>query len=281
MIPSLGGIFFVMKFYGNIRKMKASIGEEVNYFLPLFDNLNPSEEIFMNELIGQTISISYSGTINCVVSGKRIKKTFGDGMSYDAFKSSPLAVESIIRPELSKIHEGIALRDYEWEMKHHLQPHYVYLSKTAGVKVGVTRTTQIPTRWIDQGAVEALIIAETPYRQAAGLIEIALKNHILDRTNWRKMLQNNLVDNDLYEVRENLIPIIDDELSQYVKKSETISQINFPVIKYPEKVKSVGLDKNPLIEEKLVGIKGQYLLFDNDTVFNMRKHTGYLIELSY
>jgi len=281
MIPSLGGIFFVMKFYGNIRKMKASIGEEVNYFLPLFDNLNPSEEIFMNELIGQTISISYSGSINCVVSGKRIKKTYGDGMSYDAFKSSPLAVESIIRPELSKIHEGIALRDYEWEMKHHLQPHYVYLSKTAGVKVGVTRTTQIPTRWIDQGAVEALIIAETPYRQAAGLIEIALKNHILDRTNWRKMLQNNLVDNDLYEVRENLIPIIDDELSQYVKKSETISQINFPVIKYPEKVKSVGLDKNPLIEEKLVGIKGQYLLFDNDTVFNMRKHTGYLIELSY
>ena len=281
MIPSLGGIFFAMKFYGNIRKMKATIGEEVNYFLPLFDNLNPSEEIFMNELIGQTISISYSGSINCVVSGKRIKKTYGDGMSYDAFKSSPLAVESIIRPELSKIHEGIALRDYEWEMKHHLQPHYVYLSKTAGIKVGVTRTTQIPTRWIDQGAVEALIIAETPYRQAAGLIEIALKNHISDRTNWRKMLQNNLVDDDLYEVREKLIPFIDAELSQYVKKSETISQINFPVIKYPEKVKSVGLDKNPLIEEKLVGIKGQYLLFDNDTVFNMRKHTGYLIELSY
>lgn len=275
------GFFFTMKFYGNIRKMNASINDEVNYFLPLYDNLNPSEEVSMNELIGQTISISYSGTINCVVSGKRIKKTYGDGMSYDSFKSSPLAVESIIRPELSKIHEGIALRDYEWEMKHHLQPHYVYLSKTAGVKVGVTRTTQVPTRWIDQGAAEAIILAETPYRQAAGLIEIGLKSHISDRTNWRKMLQNNLVDDDLYEVREKLIPFIDSELIQYVKKTESISQIKFPVLKYPEKVKSVGLDKYPFIEEKLVGIKGQYLLFDNDTVFNMRKHTGYLIELSY
>ena len=202
-------------------------------------------------------------------------------MSYDAFKSSPLAVESIIRPELSKIHEGIALRDYDWEMKHHMQPHYVYLSKTAGVKVGVTRTTQIPTRWIDQGASEALIIAETPYRQAAGLIEISLKNHMSDRTNWRKMLQNDLVDDNLYDIRNELISLIDSELTQYVKKSETISEISFPVVKYPEKVKSIGLDKSPLIEEKLVGIKVQYLLFDNDTVFNVRKHTGYLVEISF
>ena len=270
-----------MKFYGNIRKMRASINNEVNYCLPLFDNLIQSEEVNMNELIGQTISISYSGTINCVVSGKRIKKAYGDGMSYDAFKSSPLAVESIIRPELSKIHEGIALRDYDWEMKHHLQPHYVYLSKTAGVKVGVTRTTQIPTRWIDQGASEALIIAETPYRQAAGLIEIKLKNYISDRTNWRKMLQNNLVEDDLYELRNELISFVDDELIQYMKKSEQVTHLKFPVMRYPEKVKSLGLDKCPLIEEKLVGIKGQYLLFDNDTVFNIRKHTGYLVELSF
>ena len=118
-------------------------------------------------------------------------------MSYDAFKSSPLAVESIIRPELSRIHEGVALRDYDWEMAHHMQPHIVYLSKTAGIKVGVTRETQIPYRWIDQGAVEALILAKTPYRQAAGLIEVALKKHISDKTNWRKMLQNNLSERSL------------------------------------------------------------------------------------
>ena len=153
-----------MEYTGNLRKMRTELHEEVHYKLPLYDSTEPSNYINLNDLIGETINISYSGTINCVVTGKRIKKAYGEGMSYDAFKSSPLAVESIIRPELSKIHEGVALRDYEWEMKHHMQPHVVYLSKTAGIKVGVTRDTQIPHRWIDQGAVEALVIAETPYR---------------------------------------------------------------------------------------------------------------------
>ena len=202
-------------------------------------------------------------------------------MSYDAFKSSPLAVESIIRPELSRIHEGVALRDYDWEMAHHMQPHVVYLSKTAGIKVGVTRETQIPYRWIDQGAVEALILAKTPYRQAAGLIEVALKKHISDKTNWRKMLQNNLSDRSLIDVKNELTNYLDDDLKQYVSRNSDINKVNFPVIKYPSKVKSVTLDKVPQIEEKLIGIKGQYLLFDNDTVFNVRRHAGYLIQLSF
>ena len=130
-----------MEFTGNLRKMRTELLNEVHYSLPLFDNINPLDVIDLNGLIGKTISISYNGLINCVVTGKRIRKAYGEGMSYDAFKSSPLAVESIIRPELSKIHEGIALRDYEWEMKHHMQPHIVYLSKTAGVKVCLLYTS--------------------------------------------------------------------------------------------------------------------------------------------
>lgn len=116
-----------MKFAGNIRKMKANLGDVVKYTLPLYDVLDPKEEVNMNDLIGQEISIQFGGEIHCVVTGKKIKKTYGEGMSYPAFKESPLAVESIIRPELSRIHEGIALRDKEWEEKHHLQPHVTYL----------------------------------------------------------------------------------------------------------------------------------------------------------
>ena len=261
--------------------MTSELHEEVHYEVPLYDKTSFSESVSLNQLIGSTINISYSGIINCVISGKKINKTYGDGMSYDAFKSSPLAVESIIRPELSRIHEGVALRDYDWEMAHHMQPHVVYLSKTAGIKVGVTRETQIPYRWIDQGAVEALILAKTPYRQAAGLIEVALKKHISDKTNWRKMLQNNLSDRSLIDVKNELTNYLDDDLKQYVSRNSDINKVNFPVIKYPSKVKSVTLDKVPQIEEKLIGIKGQYLLFDNDTVFNVRRHAGYLIQLSF
>lgn len=270
-----------MDFLGNLRKMRSELHKEVHYSLPLFNNIEPSSFIELNSLIGKTLSFSFSGIINCVVTGKRIKKAYGEGMSYDAFKSSPMAVESIIRPELSRIHEGVALRDYEWEMKHHMQPHIVYLSKTAGIKVGVTRSTQIPYRWIDQGAVEALIIAETPYRQAAGHIEITLKQFISDKTNWRKMLQNNLTSDSLEDVRDQLIQHLDHESLKFTTKKQEVFKINFPVVNYPEKVKSITLDKVNSFEEKLIGIKGQYLIFDNNKVFNVRRHTGYQIKLSY
>jgi hypothetical protein len=270
-----------MNHYGNIRKMLSQLNSEVEYTLPLYETTQPSLNIELNQLIGRTIKISFSGIINCVVTGKKIRKAYGEGMSYDAFKSSPLAVESIIRPELSKIHLGVALRDYDWEMQHHMKPHIVYLSKTAGNKVGVTKESQIPTRWIDQGAIQALIIARVPYRQAAGAIEISLKKHISDKTNWRKMLQNEINQDSLLSIRDELFSKVENEYRQYLVREETLYDINFPVIKYPEKVKSLTLDKVPEIEEKLVGIKGQYLLFENDLVFNVRRHSGYLIELSY
>ena len=261
--------------------MLSHLKSEVEYTLPLYDSTEPSLNVDLNHLIGSTIKISYSGIINCVVTGKKIRKAYGEGMSYDAFKSSPLAVESIIRPELSKIHLGVALRDYDWEMEHHMKPHIVYLSKTAGNKVGVTKESQIPTRWIDQGAIQALIIARVPYRQAAGAIEISLKKHISDKTNWRKMLQNEITQDSLISVRDELYPKVEKEYRQYLVKDESLCDIKFPVIRYPEKVKSLTLDKVPEIEEKLVGIKGQYLIFENDCVFNVRRHSGYLIELSY
>ena len=133
-----------MKWTGNIRKMRTELSDEVQYTLPLYEVIEPLEMVSMNQFIGQEISLQFENEINCVVTGKRIKKAYGDGMSYDAFMSSPMASPSIIRPELSRIHEGIALRDKEWEEKHHLTPHLVYLSLTSEVKVGVTRETNIP-----------------------------------------------------------------------------------------------------------------------------------------
>lgn len=267
---------------GNIRKMRSELQQgEVHYRLPLYDVLEPGDEVPMNDLIGQTIQLRFEDRINCVVTGKKINKTYGDGMSYDAWRKSPMAVESIIRPELSRIHEGVALRDMEWEKANHLQPHVTYVSLTGGVKVGVTRATQIPTRWIDQGAVEAIVLAETPYRQAAGLIEVSLKSHIADKTNWRKMLSNEKLSGyDLEEIKYNLVQHIPDELQEFVSENDEIHYIKFPVLQYPIKVKSIKLDKAPLIEKKLLGIKGQYLLLEDDLVINLRSHTGYRVSLS-
>lgn len=267
---------------GNIRKMQTELSGEVQYHLPLFDVLAPGPVVFMNELIGQTISIQFAGDIHCVVSGKKIKKTYGDGMSYDAFMRSPMAVESIIRPELSRIHEGIALRDKEWEEAHHNQPHITYIARTGGTKVGVTRSSNIPDRWIDQGAVEAIILAEVPYRQLAGLIEVELRQYISDKTNWRNMLTNKTTDRrSLLEIKDTLIAELPVDYQDFISDNDAITQIHYPVIKYPEKVQSMSLDKNRDIKKGLAGIRGQYLIFDDQTVLNLRSHAGYRISLSW
>ncbi|MEZ8000085.1 MAG: DUF2797 domain-containing protein [Flavobacteriales bacterium] len=268
-----------MKWTGNIRKMRTELSDEVQYTLPLYEVIEPLEMVSMNQFIGQEISLQFENEINCVVTGKRIKKAYGDGMSYDAFMSSPMASPSIIRPELSRIHEGIALRDKEWEEKHHLTPHLVYLSLTSEVKVGVTRETNIPYRWIDQGAVEAIILAEVPYRQLAGAIEVALKEYRSDKTNWRKMLKNEYDPTDLLDHKDELIAYLDEDLQQFISDNDEITKIKYPVMSYPIKVTSMKLDKIPLIEKKLKGIKGQYLIFSDDTVFNMRSHSGYKVTL--
>jgi hypothetical protein len=271
-----------MIYEGNLRKMRTSLNEQgmAEYKMVLYDNLNPIHEVPLNKWVGKPIRLHFEGQINCVVTGKQIKKTYGEGMCWDAFKESPLAVPSIIKPELSQAHLGIGLRDLDWEIEHHVKPHYVYLSKTSGIKVGVTRTTQKPYRWIDQGAVEAIILAETPYRQAAGLIEVSLKKYMADKTNWRKMLTNVIItDKTLLETKELVLDKIPADLQQYISDDDTITKIEYPVSRYPEKVRSLKFDKEPDIQKILMGIKGQYLIFDDQSVLNIRSHSGYKISL--
>ncbi|MBR9860605.1 DUF2797 domain-containing protein [bacterium] len=270
-----------MQIEGNLRMFDTELNQgKVEYTLPVHDILTPVDAISFNPLIGKTIQIEYKGYINSVLSGEKMKKAYGEGLTYKEFMESPMASPSIIRPELSRIHEGVALRDYDWEMKHHMQPHVVYISLTNGYKVGVTRDTNIPYRWIDQGAVKAVRLAEVPYRQLAGLIEVSLKSHIADKTHWQKMLKG-IIENpmDIIEVRDEMASHVPGELKQYLTDNPEITQIEYPVLHYPEKVKSMKLDKVPLIEKELMGIKGQYLIFTDGSVLNVRSHAGYRVSI--
>lgn len=272
-----------MHFEGNLRKMNGELGEDgkVRYYLNLPDILETRHNVFMNDLIGKRITISYKGHINSVLSGAKMKKAYGEGLTYKEFMESPLASPSIVRPELSRIHEGIALRDLDWEMEHHMKPHYVYISLTSGYKVGVTRDVNVPFRWIDQGATKAVKIAQVPYRQLAGLIEVSLKPHIADKTNWQAMLKGVLdTTQSIEEVREWLLKLIPSEYAEYVISDDKVCNIEYPVLRYPEKVKSLKLDRDFRIKRNLVGIKGQYLIFDTGDVLNIRSHAGYRIDLS-
>lgn len=258
---------------GRLQKMKAHLDDEVRYELKLSDLLQ------LNDWIGSSIKFTFSGEITCNTCSKRTNKSFGQGFCFNCFRNAPEAAECIIRPELCRAHLGEG-RDVDWEEKNHNQPHFVYLALSDVIKVGVTRSTQIPTRWIDQGAHQAIRLAETPNRYEAGVLEVALKSSFTDKTNWRKMLRNEIDETiDLVETKWNLEQYLPANLTQFITDDDEIVTINYPVVQFPDKVKSLSFDKTPEIEGKLLGIKGQYLLLDNDRVLNIRKHTGYHVML--
>jgi len=260
---------------GNINKMRSEFAEPVQYFLSLGET-----ELPMNELIGKSISLKFTGQINCISCGKRTKTSFGQGFCYNCLQTAPEASETVMRPELSKAHLGIA-RDMDWAREHDLIDHYVYLAVSGELKVGVTRHHQVPTRWIDQGASEAIILARTPNRHISGVIEVFLKNFFSDKTNWRSMLQNKDVQEyNLQQEKLNASQLLPAELQQYITDNNQLWKMIYPVMAFPEKITSVSFDKDPVISGILNGIKGQYLIFLDGRVLNIRKHNGYFLEVS-
>ncbi|MFI8378528.1 DUF2797 domain-containing protein [Leeuwenhoekiella sp. NPDC079379] len=262
-----------MQYQGVLTKMQTELDNPIQYYLVFEDDF-----IHVNQLLDKQIRIEFL-KYQCLACGKN-KKIYRQGYCYDDFYKVPQAADWIMRPELSKAHLDVEDRDLNYEKKVQLQPHIVYLANSSNIKVGVTRKSQVPTRWIDQGAHEAIEIVEVPNRYLAGITEVALKEYIADKTNWRKMLKNEIEDEDLVAKRNILKQYIPTEALEYYIESNQETHIEFPVLQYPTKLKSLNLDKTSEYQGKLKGIKGQYLLFEDGTVFNVRNSEGYVVSIS-
>lgn len=266
---------------GHLAKMHGQLDDQVQYILPVDDQRVP-----LNELLGKSISLEYLGDIHCIHCGRRSKKSFSQGYCYPCFTKLPQCDTCIMSPEKCHYHHGTC-RDPAWGDSNCFTDHFVYLANSSGVKVGITRGTQVPTRWVDQGATQALPIFRVQSRYQAGLIEDCLREHIADRTHWQKMLKGNAeavnlaaIRDDLFVQAEEGLVLLEQEFGlQAIRRlyDETTLAINFPVLEFPDKVKSFNLDKQPLIEGRLQGIKGQYLILDTG-VINIRKYTGYRVQ---
>ena len=261
-----------MVYTGVLTKMQTEFLNPIQYYL-VFKN----DFIHINQLLNKEISITFKGEecLNCHLN----REIYRQGFCKSCFFDMPSAGDWIMRPELSTAHLDKEDRDLAYEKKVQLQPHIVYLANSSNVKVGVTRKTQVPTRWIDQGAHEALEIVEVPNRYLAGITEVALKAHVADKTNWRKMLKNDIEDESLTNWRENLKQYIPEEAATFYIAHNEETQLHFPVNKYPEKPKSLNLKKQGNYSGKLTGIKGQYFIFEDNTVFNIRANEGLVVDL--
>ncbi|TDL99973.1 MAG: DUF2797 domain-containing protein [Flavobacteriaceae bacterium] len=260
-----------MKLEGVFKKMSSQNKKPVEYFLLLGDDL-----LCLNQLIGRKIKIKHS--FNQCLHCQKDLPIYRMGYCKTCFFLVPQTNESILRPELSTAHMGIEQRDLAFEKELELQPHIVYLAVSSGLKVGVTRKSQTPTRWIDQGASFALPILECENRYQAGITEVALAQHVADKTNYRKMLTGDIPQLDLVLERDKIREFIPKETAHFFLEKEEIQYFVYPLPNL-DKITSLSLDKNPEIEKTLLGIKGQYLVFDDFTALNVRSFEGYGVEV--
>jgi hypothetical protein len=268
---------------GNLTKMRVTFDRPVQYALQLGDR-----SVVLNSLIGKPVRLRHTGKIFCVRCNKPTKKSFNQGYCYPCFIKLAECDRCIVKPETCHFEAGTC-REPEWGKTFCFQPHIVYLANSSGIKVGITRQSQVPTRWIDQGAVQALPIFRVSSRYISGLVEVAIARHISDKTSWQQMLKNQVEVIDLEKKRDEMVARCKVELAEISERfgagtMELLSHekpvdLHFPVDSYPVKVYALNFDKTPEISGVLQGIKGQYLMLDTGVV-NIRKFTGYEIEFS-
>ncbi|WAJ69671.1 DUF2797 domain-containing protein [Catenovulum adriaticum] len=265
---------------GCIKKLKSELTAPIQYQLPLGEQL-----VDLNQYIGKPIKLIHTGNIYCLNCSKKTKKSFSQGYCFGCMRKLAACDMCIMKPETCHHHLGTC-REPQWGEDNCMIDHYVYLANTSGLKVGITRHTQIPTRWIDQGATQALPIFRVKTRLISGLVEIALAEFIADKTNWRALLKGENQDINLQDKAAELKPLIAQKLADIKLKfgEDAVEELNqktielsFPVTEYPTKIKSFNFDKDPVVTGVLEGIKGQYLIFDNG-VINIRKFTSYECE---
>lgn len=268
---------------GSIRKMLSALDEPVNYSLPLGD-----QQVPLNSLLERTLRLESLGEIHCIHCNRRTKKSYSQGYCYPCFAKLAQCDLCIVSPERCHYHLGTC-REPEWGEQFCMTDHIVYLANSSGLKVGITRVSQVPTRWIDQGASQALPILRVATRQQSGLVEVLMREHVSDKTNWRALLRGEPEPLDLLAERDRLLDLVKDGISDLQERfglqaiqpitATQVQEITYPVLQYSPKPQSANLDKEPVLEGTLLGIKGQYLLLDT-AVINIRKYTAYNMAFS-
>ena len=267
---------------GTLKKMSSQLRSPVEYQLRLGD-----AEVPLNPLLEKKISLHFSGQINYVKCARKTSKSFNQGYCYPCFQRLAECDSCIIHPERCHFDQGTC-REPAWGERFCMQDHIVYLANSSGLKVGITRGTQVPTRWVDQGATQALAIIRVRTRLQSGAVEVMFKQHVADKTNWRDMLKGEATTLDMHAKAAELISKCESDLKELEDKFgffaisvlngvDTVN-IEYPVVTYPEKVTSLNFDKTPIVEGALLGIKGQYLILDTG-VINMRRFSGYEVAL--
>lgn len=251
----------------------------------------------MDIVPGMHIMLKHTGRYQCVSCKKILKKIYS-GFCYVCLTQKAMADTCVMAPNRCHYLKGTC-REPKWGENFCFKPHFIYLAYTDKFKVGLTRQTHIPYRWMDQGATIAAILSKVTSRYQAGMIEKSLMEILSDKSHWQNMLKSGnsrpskedflnkwLEVQDWLKKKIQAHPDLIVETSSELHISKEIEILNapeifemdYPLDFIPEKIKSVSLEKEPIVSDEIIGIKGQYLIF-RDRVLNVRSHEGAIVSL--
>ncbi len=262
---------------GTLTKMDTAVADPVRYRLR---DAFGGPALELNPLLGKRLRLSRDGGLRCIHCGSPTAKSYGEGSCYPCFARLPQNDICIVKPELCHFHqEANPCRDPDWGLAHCFMPHILYLAVSSGLKVGITRESQVPTRWMDQGASLALPVLRLPDRLSVGRVEQFLAGHLADKTHWQKMLRHEMPEVDLAAERRRVLDLLGNRFPCEVLPEREPWRFTYPALEWPTKVLSRGLEKEEAVEGRLLAIKGQYWILDRG-VFNVRKHSGWCVRLT-
>ena len=254
------------------RELTHSVATPIEYRWRLGD-----EEQRVNDWLGRRVKISYCGEKRCIACGRRVRKLYQSGYCFPCATTLAETDLCIVRPHECHFHLGTC-RDEQFAAAQCMIPHIVYLGVSSQAKVGLTRKNRQFIRWIDQGAVRAMALAEVPTRRAAGELEVEIARDLPDRTDWRKLVRGETTDVDLPRLGVEVAEKLPDVWRAYVIAERTVHEFAYPMLPgVVPKARSLSLEDGAVAGE-VVGVRGQYLLFA-DGALHVRKHAGLLLEI--
>ena len=262
---------------GPLVKLVSAPTDPASYTLCV--DTEPAKTLPLNAVLGRGVEIRFLDRITCRYCASVTKKSYGEGYCYPCFKHLARCDLCVVSPDRCHYHLGTC-REPTWGESFCMQPHRVYLANTTGPKVGITRAGHELVRWIDQGASQGLLMCAARTRRLAGLVEVSFAEHITDRTDWRRLVSRDTAPVDLMGLREELKSKLGPlpEGVSWLQGQAPIT-LRYPMRRYGGKIRRLLLNKEPVVRGNLLGVKGQFLLFDHG-VFNVRQHTSYHVRVT-
>ena len=237
------------------------------------------QRISLSAQVGQSIRLKFLGQSTCGNCHVSVNKLEGGGYCKNCFFSLARCDRCFVSPERCHFAQGTC-REPQWGESYCMQPHVVYLANSSGPKVGITRADRNFYRWLSQGAVQGMVIAHAKTRRDAGLLEVAIKSKVSDKTNWRRMVSMQPQNLDLLQLARQLQSAIElPEGTQWV--SAMIGHdLAYPIQSHAPAQRLIISETNPELLDNLHGIKGQYLLLSQGA-FNVAAHGGMTVEVEF